>query len=81
MLHGRIFYIATHPTKGSELWVSGGTVASTHVVKDIWRGAHGSHPRNLSSDGTRLRFTANDGTGRRWWVSDGTRAGTHPRGL
>ena len=25
VLHGRIFYIATHPTKGSELWVSGGT--------------------------------------------------------
>ena len=32
----------------------------------------------LSSDGTRLRFTADDGTGRRWWVSDGTRDGTHP---
>jgi ELWxxDGT repeat protein len=78
VLHGRIFYSATHPTKGRELWVSNGTAASTHLVRDIRRGAHGSHPRSLSSDGTRLRFTANDGTGRRWWVSDGTRAGTHP---
>ena len=47
---------------------------AAHVVKDIWKGAHGSYPRHLSSDGTRLRFTANDGTGRRWWVSHGTQA-------
>ncbi len=77
--HGRIFYSATDTTKGRELWVSSGTVAGTHVVKDIRPGARGSYPRQLSSDGSRLRFTADDGTGRRWWVSDGTRDGTHPK--
>ncbi len=43
--HGRIFYSATDTTKGRELWVSNGTVAGTHVVKDIRPGARGSYPR------------------------------------
>ena len=42
--HGRILYSATHPTKGHELWVSNGTVASTHVVKDIRPGPQARIP-------------------------------------
>ena len=73
----RIFYGAVHALKGRELWVSDGSLAGSHLVRDIRKGPQGSDPTRLEVSHGLLRFTANDGTGRAWWISDGTRKGTH----
>jgi ELWxxDGT repeat protein len=72
-----VFFSAADGTRGRELWVSDGTDAGTHLVRDINPGAAGSKPALLTRVGTRLFFTAQDGRhGRELWVSDGTRVGT-----
>ena len=57
---------------GTELWRSDGTLAGTHLVRDLVLGATGSNPQFLVGNGTLLFFTANGGV----WRSDGTEAGT-----
>ena len=62
---------------GCELWKSDGTAAGTVLVKDIYPGATGSDPCNLTNVNGTLFFPANDGTnGDELWKSDGTAAGT-----
>jgi LPXTG-site transpeptidase (sortase) family protein len=47
------------------------------LVKDIFSGASGSSPTNLTNVNGKLFFSADDGTnGRELWISDGTEAGT-----
>ena len=47
------------------------------LVKDIYAGANGSNPNNLTNVNSVLFFTASDGTnGTELWKSDGTAAGT-----
>ena len=77
----KVFFTATTPEAGRELWVTDGTAAGTRQVIDINPGS-ASALRNVPGamahlgDG-RVVFTANDGThGRELWVSDGTEAGT-----
>jgi ELWxxDGT repeat protein len=73
-----LFFIGNDGTNGVELWKSDGTADGTVLVRDIFPGASGSQPRELTNVGGRLFFTANDpGTGgRELWVSDGTTGGT-----
>ena len=75
---GQLFFTADDPaTTGRELWVSDGTEAGTHLVKDIRPGLFGANPTGLTAIGDRLFFIADDGlTGRELWMSDGTEAGT-----
>ena len=72
------------------MWRSDGTEAGTTLVKDIWPGPKGSHPRGLITFGSELYFFADDGRpregkGESLWRSDGTEGGTvvvkrfHPR--
>src|SRR5262245_24558144 len=72
-----VFFVASTPQTGYELWKSDGTEAGTVLVKEIWPGSTGSFPDSLVDvDGT-LFFTAGDGVaGRELWKSDGTKAGT-----
>jgi len=75
----KVFFAGTdfNPT-GIELWVSDGTPAGTHLVKDILPGAGSAFPFDLTAVRDRVFFTADDGVhGRELWVSDGTDAGTH----
>lgn len=61
---------------GYELWRSDGTAGGTSLVRDLHRNGS-SYPRNLTTVGGRLFFTADDGVhGYELWTSDGTRAGT-----
>ncbi|HEX3737024.1 MAG TPA: ELWxxDGT repeat protein, partial [Solirubrobacterales bacterium] len=67
---------------GQELWVTDGTEAGTHLVKDInttteFGQPGSSHPSNFEAvDGT-LYFDANDGIhGGELWKTAGTEAGT-----
>jgi ELWxxDGT repeat protein len=66
---------------GAEVYVSDGTIAGTHVLKDIVPGTGGSSPFDLTAVGDYLVFEADtNATGAELWVSDGTEAGTQPLG-
>jgi len=62
---------------GFELWVSDGTEAGTHMVKDI-NAESSSNPSNLKAFGNKIYFNADNGTdGIELWATDGTTAGTY----
>ncbi|HEY4592983.1 MAG TPA: ELWxxDGT repeat protein, partial [Thermoanaerobaculia bacterium] len=73
----RLFFAAADRDRDQELWVTDGTPAGTHRVRDVQPGAGSSYPQDLTAAGGLLYFTADDGEhGRELWVSDGTEAGT-----
>jgi ELWxxDGT repeat protein len=72
-VNGSLFFAASTPEKGTELWKSNGTIAGTVLVKDIASMAASSSPANLKKVGSNLYFTAN---GTQLWKSNGTAAGT-----
>ena len=87
--NGNVFFAAKTYETGRELWVSDGTVANTHLVKDINPGsADGLEPANVrlpitighivsAAVGRGIIVEASDGThGLEPWFSDGTDAGT-----
>lgn len=74
----RLFFPADSTGNGIELWVSDGTTAGTHQVKNIVYGGASSNPASLASIGSLLYFSARDANhGRELWVTDGTARGTH----
>jgi ELWxxDGT repeat protein len=73
----RLFFAARDHDHGRELWVTDGTAAGTHRVRDVQPGPGSSEPRELTAAGGLFFFTADDGEhGRELWVSDGTETGT-----
>jgi ELWxxDGT repeat protein len=76
-LNGRLYFSVTD-SAGHEPWVSDGTVAGTHMLKDIEaRTTASASPDELVAIGSEVFFVANDGTtSRELWKSDGTGAGT-----
>ncbi|TQF17390.1 hypothetical protein FJV41_03650 [Myxococcus llanfairpwllgwyngyllgogerychwyrndrobwllllantysiliogogogochensis] len=73
----QVFFAATDPVAGRELFATDGTTDGTRRVKDIWPGAVGSFPTELFAFKGLLYFTAGDPVhGRELWRSDGTSAGT-----
>jgi ELWxxDGT repeat protein len=87
--NGNVFFAAATNETGRELWVSDGTVANTHLVKDINPGrADGLEPADArlpnsighiisAAVGRGIILEASDGThGFEPWFSDGTAAGT-----
>ena len=74
----RLFFPASSKGNGTELWVSDGTTAGTHQVKNILYGGASSNPSDLAGVGSLLYFSARDANhGRELWVSNGTARGTH----
>ncbi|HSF41173.1 MAG TPA: ELWxxDGT repeat protein [Thermoanaerobaculia bacterium] len=72
-----IYFAASDPFHGEELWRTDGTADGTERVADLCPGPCGSSPYGITALAGRLFFSADDGaTGRELWVSDGTRAGT-----
>ena len=63
---------------GMELWRLNAPAGTPSLVKDIWPGADGSFPRDLTAWlGDSFFFTASDGAvGRELWKTDGTTTGT-----
>ncbi len=77
MFHADRVYFTAENSKGRELWATNGTPAGTLLIKDILAGAAGSEPKELTSVGKKLYFSAMDIAGNREpWISDGTTAGT-----
>jgi ELWxxDGT repeat protein len=76
-----LYFIATTPATGAELWRSDGTAAGTQLVKDIYPGEQSAFVNpvfsNLINANGTLFFFADDGVhGYELWRSDGTEAGT-----
>src|SRR2546427_256640 len=75
---GTLFFAASDPIHGVELWKSDGTTAGTVRVKDINPiPRQGSPPNHLTDVNVTLFFSASDPVhGEELWKSDGTEAGT-----
>jgi ELWxxDGT repeat protein len=72
-----VFFTASTPSTGRELWKTDGTETGTLRVKDINPGSGNSFPDSLANVNGTLYFRANDGqSGFELWKSDGTEAGT-----
>src|SRR5688572_28161919 len=56
-----LYFVATDPFHGQELWKTDGTAAGTVMVKDIMVGTGSSSPQNLTDFGGTLYFQANNG--------------------
>lgn len=73
----RVFFQATDPVHGAELWSSDGTPEGTRMVRDLFPGLPDSHPLWLAAAGGRVWFAANSGPhGTELWSTDGTAEGT-----
>ncbi|MBO9521075.1 MAG: hypothetical protein J7518_06010 [Nocardioidaceae bacterium] len=76
-LGSRLFFNAWTAETGSELFVTDGTTAGTHLVSDALPGTGGSNPQHLLAFGGRIYYSAQDDAGdTELWTSDGTAAGT-----
>ena len=76
-VNNTVFFNATDPVNGVELWKSDGTAAGTALVKNINPAAGSSFPQLLTNVNGTLFFLATDGTnGIELWKSDGSTAGT-----
>jgi ELWxxDGT repeat protein len=72
-----LFFAASDPDHGRELWRSDGTPLRTRLVKDIDPGPDDGLPGRLTNVNGTLFFWAADGvTGFELWKSDGTPDGT-----
>jgi len=75
----KLYFTATTDTEGRELWVSDGTEAGTHIVKDINPGTDGSGIGiySITAIDNKLYFNARSADGdNELWTSDGTEDGT-----
>lgn len=77
-LGANIYFSASRPGYGNELWRSDGTAAGTRLVKDIAPGRANSSPSLLAVAGRTLYFATENSNGDRsqLWRSDGTTRGT-----
>ena len=71
----------TTTSKGNELWITDGTSAGTHILKDVNVGTTGavtSYSKSIPSpDGTKIYVWLDDGVnGHELWITDATSAGT-----
>lgn len=77
VLNGKLYFTGKDLEHGTELWVSDGTSAGTHLVRDINPGPEDGLVRLQTIHDT-LLLTASDGvSGFELWASDGTAEGTY----
>lgn len=77
-LNDKFIFAGTSPTTGAELFITDGSVAGTHIVKDIFAGTTGSAPDEEFAvlNGLVYFTAANAANGRELWKTDGTEGGT-----
>ncbi len=69
------YFIAFTSATGAEPWVTDGTPAGTHLMRDLTVGTGSSTLTNMFTVGDRLFFSFNQ-SGQEFWASDGTAIGT-----
>ena len=75
--NGKVYFVASNTTSGTELYSTDGTPAGTLMMKDIITGAIGSEPSDMRSVAGRLYFSALAAAGNREpWSCNGTTVGT-----
>jgi ELWxxDGT repeat protein len=74
-----VYFSASSPGHGRQLWKSNGTAAGTVMVTNVNPRRAGLAPEDIAPvAGTTAMFSGDDGVhGREPWVTDGTSAGTH----
>ncbi len=74
---GTLYFVATDPVAGRELWRTDGTTLGTFRVRDLkWNGS--SNPSNLlNANGTLFFMTQRQSGGSDLWRTDGTSIGTN----
>lgn len=76
-VNGTLFFSASAPDTGAELWKSDGTAEGTHLVKDTNPGVGGISISSAVNVNGSLFFAASaPGVGIELWKSDGTEEGT-----
>ena len=76
-LGDRLYFAATDPLNGRELWATDGTEAGTQLFIDLCPGPCSSNPEALLAFQGHLLWIADDGlSGFELWTSDGTAGGT-----
>ena len=79
-LNDKIIFFADDGTHGTEPWISDGTAAGTHILRDVYPGAASSvEPRGaqLVEWQGKVFFRASNGSGgAELWSTDGTESGT-----
>jgi ELWxxDGT repeat protein len=76
-INSTLFFTASDPKHGIELWKSNGKTKGTQMVRDITPGSADSVPQDFVNFEGLLFFTADTpSTGRELWRSDGTTEGT-----
>lgn len=75
---GKVLFAAANYDSGREPWITDGTTAGTHLLKNVAADSplSGSSPHLLRASGSELFFTANLAGGQAIGTSDGTGAGT-----
>ncbi|MDH5231521.1 MAG: hypothetical protein OEY38_15785 [Gammaproteobacteria bacterium] len=80
VMNNRLYFGASDPVNGYELWQSDGTENGTHMVTNIGPGIRSGFVNNgdgLAPSGDRFYFKANDGIyGDELWVTDGSAENT-----
>ncbi len=71
-LGGRLYFAANDGINGTELWVTDGTAAGTHLFLDLVTGAGSSNPSNLTVAGGDLYFSATTASGTELYGTDGS---------
>lgn len=72
----RIFFAATTPATGVELWSTDGTEGGTAQVAEINPSSASSYPSRFVVVNGKLLFNARDSRGEELWTSDGSSSGT-----
>lgn len=76
---GKLYFTTGDGNGGVDLWSSGGSAATTAIVKDFTAPSGGGYVSitHLTAFNGEVAFIADDGTnGSQLWISDGTAAGT-----
>jgi len=71
-----LYFLATGPYSGRELWRTDGTYEGTRLVKDIGPGGDSANINFLTNLNGALYFFAGNGSEYGLWTSDGTEEGT-----
>lgn len=70
MIGNAVFFSADDGIHGREIFKTSPPYQSIELVADIWHGAHGSNPRELTRIGWMLFYIANDSSSVEIWRSD-----------